>query len=107
MKNVLLNFVGSYSLIVILSGCFAYQPALYSDLQEGNRVKLDLVTGDYVKGTVIQISQESMLVKRDFQELEIRYDLIDTPRKRKFSALKTTGLAIGIFFFADLIFLQD
>lgn len=107
MKNSLLNFAGSCSLIVILSGCFTYQPVLYSDLQEGNRVKLHLVTGDYVKGTVIQISQETMLVKRDFQELDIRYDLIDTPRKRKFSVLKTTGLAIGIFFFADLILLQN
>ena len=102
-----MNFAGSCSLIVILSGCFTYQPVLYSELDEGNRIKLDLVTGDNVKGTVIQLSQESMLVKRDFQELEIRYDLIDTPRKRKFSVLKTSGLAIGIFLFTELIFLQE
>jgi len=106
MKTALLKFTGTCSLIVILSGCFAYQPVLYSELDEGNRVKLDLVTGDYVKGRVIRISQETMWVKRDFQELEIRYDLIDTPRKRKFSVLKTSGMAVGVFFFSQLILLQ-
>ena len=110
MKNIIFLILFSF----LFQSCFSYKSLDFNNIKSEKNQKFEVAKVDRtnVKGRLVSIDENRMILENNGQLQEISVDKIDVVKVRKFSILKTVGrtylwagiglLTIGLLIESDL-----